>query len=200
MAYSSHDLYEPELADYHRALLDDISNMADNYEEGLCPCPVLKPNFPSEVEMFLGVWSSMYWNGTEEEAYDEERPGEEAYAAPNHNWDWPSCFGDCQRVNFFSPDDDALDISVGKMVNFFHGEEQHENYLCFNEDKESQSDWDYNSWDAEIVEENAHDYGRQQSRIMYEDNLWDMGLCEGILGYWPCLRGGTTKISWSVEN
>uniref|UniRef100_A0A7N2M7J5 Uncharacterized protein n=1 Tax=Quercus lobata TaxID=97700 RepID=A0A7N2M7J5_QUELO len=109
-------------------------------------------------------------NGLIEDSYEEEK------LAYSDNWNWSSCFSDWQQDNFYSLEDGTQDIgcgsSLGKMEDFSLGKEQHDNYFSYHEDTANQF---------------VSDYGRQHPRTTYGYNLDDLGLCEGIFGYWPRL-------------
>lgn len=202
---SSYDIYDQELADYRRALFGGSPRIAGNYED-LYHCPVFDPNVPFQ-EGILDLMSSLYgtqevdfssrpWeeNGLTEEVYEEEQ------LAYDGNWNWPSCFSDCQGENFFSLEEDTQDIVCGssswKMEDFSHGEELHDSYFSYHEDGENWSVCDYYPWNAYKGEEEFHDFCRQEPRIPYDYNLDEMRLCEGIFGYWPCLFREKPKNTW----
>ncbi|KAF3960048.1 hypothetical protein CMV_015200 [Castanea mollissima] len=202
-------MYEPEPIDNPPTLFGDSSSIASN-DEGLYSCPVFNPKFSFEEGIFHGFISSLCgtegdnfisgpWNenGLIEDSYEEEQ------LAYSDNWNWSSCFSDWQRDNFYSLEDGTLDIgcgsSLGKMEDFSLGEE-HDNYFSYHEDTANQFVSDYNPWCAYGGEEDSHDYGRQHPRTTYGYNLDDLGLCEGIFGYWPCLFREKSRITWSVEH
>ena len=192
-------MYEPELID-------------NPPYEGLYPGPVFNPDFSFQEGIFHGFISSLYgteeidftgrpWNenGLMEEAYEEE----EEELVYDDNWNWQNCFSNWKRDYSFSLDEGTQDIgcgsSWGKMEDFSLGEEQHNNYFSYHDDSDNQSVCDYNHWCAYGGEEDYHDYGRQQPRTTYGYYLEDdMGLFEGIFGYWPCLFQEKPEIIWSV--
>ncbi|KAF3952466.1 hypothetical protein CMV_021977 [Castanea mollissima] len=202
---------EPDLTDNPPTLFADSSSVADD-GEGLYPCPVFNPDFSFEEGILHGFISSLCgteeddftsrpWNenGLIEDYYEEEQMDYGDY------WNWSSCFSDWQRENFYSLEDGTQDIGcgssiLGKMEDYSLGEEQHDNYFSYHEDTDNQFVIDYNPWYACRGEEDSHDYGRQQPMTAYDYNLDDMGLCEGIFGYWPCLFREKRRIIRSVEH
>lgn len=107
---------------------------------------------------------------------------------------WLPEYDSCRGDDMFSgarycsddDDDDGCSDPVVKTKDANQSEDQHQSYTSYWEGEFSQPDCDYNPWSYHQYSEDAdsYSYARNEPRTTY---MGEMGLCEGIFGYFPCL-------------
>ncbi|KAJ6743298.1 hypothetical protein OIU85_017277 [Salix viminalis] len=170
--------------------------------EAICyPCPPLLSDSPCQEDSFQDFVSSAY---SGEEAYYANNPYEDEQL-PCSDWrnfgsKYESCFtfGDCWDDDLSSygnsTDTNGNGIGLRGREECFLGEEQRDIYSGIYENKENEfsyyddNPWSgYESWFDERKEDTFLNYGGNEHRFAYSYSLDEIGICEGLFGYWPCL-------------
>ncbi|XVF55369.1 hypothetical protein PTKIN_Ptkin06aG0031500 [Pterospermum kingtungense] len=89
---------------------------------------------------------------------------------------------------YYSDDDGCSDL-VLNTEDADQNEDQHQSYTSYWGDGFSQPDCDYNPWSnhRRSEDEDSYSYDGNEPRTTYGYRMDEMGLCEGIFGYFPCL-------------
>lgn len=197
---------ELQVVDDYSTLLGGSHDVSGIYEdcpsllEAICyPRPVLDSDSPFQEGFFHDFVFSPY--GQEEVCsadsfYEREQQP--------YNWrNWSSDIDPCFSISCFW-DDDFFSYGNGtgnngqgsglvKTEDSFQGEEHIDGYVSPYENAEDDVSYDgnawsgYESWFRYASEEDSSYYGRQEPNYAYGCSLDELGLCEGFLGYWPCL-------------
>lgn len=140
----------------------------------------------------------------QEAAYDEQQLPSNGY----ENWlsNYGSGFGDCWGDNLFSSGYSNNGNEYGGTL--LRSKDSHQ--------AEEQYDTDFSYEDAEIepaafeyspcydtcsryIEQLFYQYDKQEARLTCSFSQDEMGFCEGILGYWPCLYHEVQRQAAFVE-
>ena len=108
--------------------------------------------------------------------------------------EYDSCCGSYWGDDLFSGgryslDDDGWNDTVVKTEDSNQREDQYQSYTSYCEDEFSQPDCDYNPWSYHqyCEDEDSYSYDGDEQRTTYGYPIDEVGLCEGIFGYFPCL-------------
>ncbi|KAJ6698316.1 hypothetical protein OIU79_011765 [Salix purpurea] len=210
MIYSNYHIQEPKsvTAEDCPTLFFDSYDIPGVYEdcpqffEAICfPCPPLLSDSPCQEDSFQDFVSSAY---SGEEAYYANNPYEDEQL-PCSNWrnfgsKYESCFtfGDCWDDDLSSygnsTDTNGNGIGLRGREECFLGEEQRDIYSGIYENKENDfsyyddNPWSgYESWFDERKGDTFLNYGGNEHRYACSYSLDEIGICEGLFGYWPCL-------------
>lgn len=169
--------------------------------EAICyPCPPSLSDSPCQEDYSLDFFSSAY---SEEEASYADNPCEDEQL-PYNNWrDFWSKYESCLTFGDYWDDDlssygNSTDTNgngsgLRGREECFQGEEQRDIYSGLYENKETQfsyyddSPWSgYQSWFDERKGDTLY-YGGYEHGYAYSNSLDEIGIWEGLFGYWPCL-------------
>ncbi|CAB4284412.1 unnamed protein product [Prunus armeniaca] len=170
------------------------------------PCPFFNPI--SSQEGFLdgltspscgtdeADFASSLWN--ENELAEETYEGEELPYYGCGNWlrEYESSFGQCWGDGYFyhgnGTHNNEGDSELKEIEGPRQSEQQHESHLRHEEVTQyghpscDSNPW-YDLWLAFGGETETYGWGEQETRITPSYNVPDIGVCESLFGYWPCL-------------
>ncbi|GLT92465.1 hypothetical protein SLE2022_103000 [Rubroshorea leprosula] len=134
----------------------------------------------------------------EKAAFEEEQllPG----GWRNWRWEFDSIFsglsgdgvvpnGDNGVVpNGDAKNENGHDGNAVKSDDSYHVDENYEGFSSCCDDAYYQGDADYNPWSGNgYREENSYSYGEEEYKSWYRYGMDEVGFCDSIFGYFPCL-------------
>ncbi|GLT79277.1 hypothetical protein SLA2020_507700 [Shorea laevis] len=182
-------MQETRVSEDHHALFPNNYDLAYAYEE--IP-PILDLNFTNPPSEFNDLWE-------EKAAFEEEQllPG----GWRNWRWEYDSIFSGLSGNgvvpngdNGVVPNGDARnenghDGNAVKSEDSYHVDENYEGFSSCCDDAYYQGDADYNPWSGNAYreEEDSITYGEEAYKSWYRYGMDEVGFCDSIFGYFPCL-------------
>uniref|UniRef100_A0A803R0E7 Uncharacterized protein n=1 Tax=Cannabis sativa TaxID=3483 RepID=A0A803R0E7_CANSA len=195
MAYST----EPNIfyCSYeHDATLTDEDHIAS--EDSFYSCPFFNSSDYHQDELLHALIPSSCreeafsatnpWNEnveTEEVYEGEQQPPNSCYG----NWlsKYQSVFNGCWEENYGSVGNENDNGSENsEQANPNHQEQNNRHFTHQDEDGEYYNPWS-DSWLEYGFENDCSNYGGEEDNAAYSSGLPEVGVCEGLFGYWPCL-------------
>lgn len=136
----------------------------------------------------------------QEAAYEEQQPPSSSYG------NWLSNYGSgfCDLFSYgYSTNGNEYGGSLVKAEDSQQAEEPYDiDFSCNGDTENEPAAFDYNPcYDScsRYIEELFYQYNEQEARPTYSFGQDEMGFCEGILGYWPCLYREVQRQAAYVE-
>lgn len=186
MTYYSSEMQEMQIVHYHPGLSDWIVDVQHAYRES-----------PSLFDTISGF-----------SFHGQQAVGCEYIEPPLSGWEnwkgeYDSCFDCCWGDNFFFNEDDkdkdnTYCICLEKLQDSPQSEEECNSSISYSGYADNHADYDYNPWSGygfwsrDGEEEDPYNYCRQDLEPTYKSRPDEIGLCESIFGYWPCLLRNQT--------
>lgn len=130
----------------------------------------------------------------QETAYQVQQGRESEYDCCCWLPEYDSCCGGYWADSLFSggsysSDDDGCNDLVVKTEDSNQSEDQYQGYTSHCENEVSHPGCDYNPWSYYQYreDEDSDNFDRDEPRTTYGYRMDEVGLCEGIFGYFPCL-------------
>ncbi|KAJ8899948.1 hypothetical protein K2173_019653 [Erythroxylum novogranatense] len=191
---------EPQDFTNYSSLLGDSSVFAATHED--CPSStsyphlVLDYDYPFQEGFFDYFVSQPYQNVevySVERIQETEQPLFTNSTSYGNEYDCCFDFSGCCADNPLSYDDNADYISDLENAEDWFRSETLDNSVNLYEHTQNQLSWDespwsnYPSWLDFVKEEGGTSYCKQEPLYGSTYSIDDLGICEGIFGYWPCM-------------